>query len=481
MLKERAEFVRTVLYFVDLLIITVAFFFSHYFFFHFRSLYKLDLMPSIDLIKTPADLNLYLRVYLLSLVIWAVLLRARGQYHLRVQTYPKMVAVQLLNGFIFFGIFSSAAFIFRFEFVSRLLIIFYICLCILLILSNRFLTMYTAYRVRSQGHNYRNVLLVGTGNRARDFMNLIVRHKEWGYRIVGVLDQEARKVGQSVYGHPIVGTLENLPQLLEKSVVDEVVFVVPRSWLKEIEKSILYCEAVGVPATLSTDFFDLEIARGVPMEMEGKTFLSFQTRRLRDPELLVKRTMDIVFSLTVLIVTSPLLLLLIFVVKLTSKGPVFFKQIRSGRSGRKFVLYKFRSMVEGAEQKLEELRRHNEMSGPVFKMENDPRLTRIGKFLRKTSLDEFPQFWNVLKGDMSLVGPRPPLPSEVLQYEPWQRRRLSMKPGITCLWQVSGRNEINFENWMKLDLRYIDNWSVWLDLKILVQTVQVVLTGRGAK
>jgi exopolysaccharide biosynthesis polyprenyl glycosylphosphotransferase len=195
----------------------------------------------------------------------------------------------------------------------------------------------------------------------------------------------------------------------------------------------------------------------------------------------VKRAMDVVFSILLLMASLPLMILVGLLVKLTSKGPIIYSQVRCGLYGRKFVLYKFRSMQEGAQDVLWEIKHLNEMDGPVFKMRLDPRVTVLGRFLRKYSIDEWPQFWNVLKGDMSLVGPRAPLPEEVLEYTRWQRRRLSVKPGITCLWQVSGRNEIDFHEWMKLDLHYIDNWSLLLDLKILLRTFPVVLFGKGAR
>jgi exopolysaccharide biosynthesis polyprenyl glycosylphosphotransferase len=190
---------------------------------------------------------------------------------------------------------------------------------------------------------------------------------------------------------------------------------------------------------------------------------------------------DIAGSAIALVVSSPVMLIIAVLVKLTSRGPAIYRQVRCGLYGRRFVLYKFRSMCEGAEDVLWEIKHLNEMDGPVFKMRNDPRVTPFGRILRKSSLDEWPQFWNVLKGDMSLVGPRAPLPEEVKEYSRWQRRRLSVKPGITCLWQVSGRNEIDFQEWMKLDLFYIDNWSLLLDLKILLRTLPVVLMGKGSR
>jgi lipopolysaccharide/colanic/teichoic acid biosynthesis glycosyltransferase len=190
--------------------------------------------------------------------------------------------------------------------------------------------------------------------------------------------------------------------------------------------------------------------------------------------------MDVALSAVMLLIALPVLVTVAIAIRLGEGGAVLFRQRRCGLNGRVFTLYKFRTMIEGAEERLEEVAHLNEMNGPVFKSSRDPRITWLGRWLRRFSLDELPQLWNVLKGDMSLVGPRPPIPEEVARYERWQRRRLAMKPGLTCLWQIRGRNEIDFEEWMKLDLEYIDNWSPWLDLKILARTLPVVLTGRGA-
>jgi len=214
-------------------------------------------------------------------------------------------------------------------------------------------------------------------------------------------------------------------------------------------------------------------------DMDGVPMLAF-TRTPSDALALgVKRAFDVVISAAVLVVLSPLFAAIALAIRIDSPGPIFFKQRRIGQSGRVFEVLKFRSMFRDAEGRLEALRAHNEMSGPVFKMANDPRVTKVGRLLRRTSLDEFPQFWNVLKGEMSIVGPRPPIPSEVRQYKRWQRRRLSMKPGITCIWQISGRNDIDFERWMELDLQYIDEWSLWGDIEIFFKTIPAVLSSRG--
>jgi exopolysaccharide biosynthesis polyprenyl glycosylphosphotransferase len=231
---------------------------------------------------------------------------------------------------------------------------------------------------------------------------------------------------------------------------------------------------------VAMNFFQNRVARIEIEELEGIPFLTFTTTPSNESQLAFKRLLDIAVSLLILGLSLPVILVAALAIKLSSPGSVLFKQERIGLNGRIFTLYKFRTMIENADQRRSEVSHLNEMSGPVFKVKSDPRVTTVGRILRKFSLDELPQLWNVLKGDMSLVGPRPPVPEEVRSYHRWHRRRLSMKPGLTCLWQISGRNNIDFDRWMKLDLQYIDNWSPSLDLKILLRTIPAVLSGRGA-
>jgi exopolysaccharide biosynthesis polyprenyl glycosylphosphotransferase len=240
---------------------------------------------------------------------------------------------------------------------------------------------------------------------------------------------------------------------------------------------------MGVRTRLSLNFFEPTIAKPVLDFFEGFPVVTYTPTREMNAALLFKYTFDRIAAAILLILFSPIFIITAILIKITSeswKDPIFYGQTRCGLNGKPFTCWKFRSMKVGAEKELDRLRDKNVMGGPVFKMRDDPRVTKIGKFIRKTSIDELPQLWNVLRGDMSLVGPRPPIPSEVEKYDRWQRRRLSMKPGITCLWQVSGRNQLPFDVWMKLDLEYIDNWSLWLDFKILLKTVYVVATGYGA-
>ena len=480
MLRERADFIRNVLYIVDLVVLSANFFLIYAFVLHYTAIVPVDIVPGTAIMNTPAEPIQYLQAYWLALVLWAIVLKKQGEYHhLRIQTYARAIGSLFVSGVLFFIPFTSFAFLLDFDFLSRIYMVLYTVSSVVLLIISRLIVLFLAHAMRSRGYNTYNILIVGTGRRAQEYLSLALRHKEWGYRIAGFIDKDPKMVGKKISEYPVLGSLDELPKILEGTVIDEVVFVVPRGWLPTIEKCILYCEAVGVPATLATDFFDLEIASGVPKELDGFTYLTFETSRMKNTELVLKRAMDLVLSGAVLVFLSPLFLILAILIKTDSPGPVFFKQVRCGKNGRRFHVYKFRSMVVDAEAKLEELRDKNEMTGPVFKMTKDPRLTRVGSILRRTSLDEFPQFWNVFRGDMSLVGPRPPIPKEVEQYEPWQRRRLSMKPGITCIWQVSGRNEIAFEDWMKLDLQYIDRWSLWLDIKILLQTVSAVLKQTG--
>jgi len=244
---------------------------------------------------------------------------------------------------------------------------------------------------------------------------------------------------------------------------------------------VVLCQEMGTRAVVLADLYPSLYAQVRAEEFFELPALLFDSVRPRQGELVVKELFDRMVAALALALALPVLAASAVAIKIFSRGPILFKQKRLGLNGRKFTMYKFRTMVPQAEKLKEGLARYNEMDGPVFKIGDDPRITRIGRFLRRTSLDELPQIINVLKGDMSLVGPRPPLANEVEQYDPWQRRRLAFKPGITCLWQISGRNNVNFEKWMKLDLEYIDNWSLWLDAKILAKTIPAVLTGRGAK
>ena len=340
--------------------------------------------------------------------------------------------------------------------------------------------------IRKKGRNSRNMLIIGTNRRAVEFAKTVQSQPELGYRIIGFSDEDwAGSRELSAHGLSLLCGLATLPTFLRHNVVDEVVLALPiRSFHSHASRIAVLCEQQGIILRMLSDVFNLKNTRASAEELDGAGFITHSTIVMEGWPLLAKRIFDFAVALSLLILLSPFLLVIAVLIKLTSSGPVIFVQKRVGLNKRTFNIYKFRTMVANAEHGLQAIEHLNEVSGPVFKIKNDPRLTPIGKFLRKSSVDELPQLFVVLKGDMSLVGPRP---LQLRDYElftegceDWQRCRFSVRPGITCLWQVNGRNSIPFEKWMELDLQYIQKWSLWLDLKILVKTIPVVLRGSGA-
>jgi exopolysaccharide biosynthesis polyprenyl glycosylphosphotransferase len=324
------------------------------------------------------------------------------------------------------------------------------------------------------------VMVVGTGDRAVRMARDLEHSASHGIRLRGFLsekpDAPAEIVLRAAYR---VLPVADLPAILREHVVDEVIFAVGSESLAELEEVFLLCDEEGVRTRVAVDFFP-HVNSTVSLERFGATpLLTFSAAPYDEIRLLVKRVTDILIAAAGLVVLAPLMVAVAVLIRLTSPGRAIFKQIRCGLNGRLFVFYKFRSMCENAE-KLRDQYEHLNVRGTAFKIPADPRLTRVGRWLRKFSVDEWPQLWNVLRGDMSLVGPRPAVPVEVDQYARWQRRRLRMRPGLTCLWAISGRDSVDFETWMKLDMQYIDNWSLALDWKILLQTIPRVLTGHGA-
>ena len=346
----------------------------------------------------------------------------------------------------------------------------------------RFVLRKTLKYFRRRGYNFRQIIIVGRNERAAKIVKQIKENPEFGLYILGYIDApgNGNNVG-SQHDLKLMGSLKDLEKILTEKVIDEVIVTLPfKSFYSEIEKIVHLCEQVGVEVKISTDLFSLTLAKESISRLGDIQVIDLFTSPKMSCQLMVKRLIDIITSAILLVLFSPLFAIVSILIKTTSKGPIFFKQQRVSYNGRQFSFLKFRTMIENAEELKKGLMALNEMDGPVFKIKNDPRATKIGQFLRKTSIDELPQLINVLKGDMSLVGPRPPLPSEVLEYGLADRRRLSMRPGITCIWQVNGRNDISFEKWMELDREYIDNWSLGLDLKILAKTIPSVIRGSGA-
>ena len=337
--------------------------------------------------------------------------------------------------------------------------------------------------VRRRGRNIRHVLVVGTNSRALDFARKLESKPESGYRIIGFADEDWDGLPKFQTGtYRLVCGLNQLAHYLRKTVVDDVVIGLPiRSYYEQTSAIAALCEVHGITVQFLPGLFNLKLARVKAEDFEGDPLITLSTGQMDGWPVVLKRVLDIVLSLVVLICLAPLLFVVAALIKLTSSGPVFFMQERLGLNKHRFRICKFRTMVADAEIQQGALERLNEQNGPVFKIRADPRITPFGRILRKTSIDELPQLFNVLRGEMSLVGPRP-LP--VRDYEgfdqDWHRRRFSVRPGITCLWQISGRNSIGFEKWMELDMQYIDEWSLWLDFRILAWTIPAVLRGTGA-
>ncbi len=365
---------------------------------------------------------------------------------------------------------------------ARFLGIFWL-ICSIAVVASRLLLRYWLAKARRRGHNLHHVLILGTNSRAVDFARMLESSPERGCRLLGFVDDEWDGLSEfRATGYKIACNYDGLAEFLRRNVVDEVAIYLPlRSFYEHAAQMANLCEQHGILLRFDSDIFNLKIARPRAEVVDGTPHLTLHGSGLEGWAFLFKRTIDLIVSTTVLILLAPLFLCVAVLIKLTSPGPVFFGQKRVGLNKRHFIMYKFRTMVPDAERIQEELLHLNEMTGPVFKIKNDPRITPIGRFLRKTSIDELPQLFNVLLGNMSLVGPRAiPLRDYDLFNEDWQRRRFSVPPGITCLWQIHGRNAIPFEQWMEMDMQYIDKWSLWLDLKILARTIPAVLRGSGA-
>ena len=365
-------------------------------------------------------------------------------------------------------IIGFAVFVFKEkEFARRVIGAFLVLNCGLILIERRLI----ASAIRRMGPR-RHLLIVGSPQGIARFASAVADFGP-GMQIVGVVGPD------SFEQLPMLGKIADLPRILEEQVVDDVVITDAVGGIEQIRDAVRACEIVGVDVHIEAGFFDATLARPYLQSVRSAQLLTFSRVPFNPLMLAVKRALDIIISIVALLGFSPGLLFILATVKLTSPGPAFFRQERVGLNGRRFTLYKFRSMRAGAEAMRDEVAPLNVMDGPVFKAKHDPRVTPFGSRLRRRGFDELPQLWNVLKGDMSLVGPRPPLPSEVPAYERWQRRRLSMRPGITGLWQVSGGHSLSFAEWMACDLRYIDAWSLRLDLSILLRTIPLIVMGKG--
>ena len=364
----------------------------------------------------------------------------------------------------------------------RFLVLFWI-ISSMSVLASRFLLQYWLGQVRRHGRNLRYLLVLGTNSRAIKFVRKIESVPERGYELLGFVDESwAGLEDFKATNYKLACDFAGLSEFLRRNVVDEVAIYLPlRSFYEHAAQVAALCEQHGIVMRFASDIFGLKTARSRTEEFEGDHHIAAYTAVRDGWPMLIKRVLDVAISSILIVLLAPLFAVVALLIKFSSDGPIFFNQERLGLNKRRFLIHKFRTMVPNAEEMMAALEDQNEVSGPVFKIKNDPRVTPIGKFVRRTSIDELPQLFNILKGDMSLVGPRPLPARDYAGFnEDWQRRRFSVRPGITCLWQVNGRSAIPFEQWMRLDLQYMDEWSLWLDLKILARTIPAVLKGSGA-
>jgi exopolysaccharide biosynthesis polyprenyl glycosylphosphotransferase len=413
-------------------------------------------------------------------VLWPVIgysLRTYQQINLRSRfQLARDAATLVLVGSIFA---FAALYLMRAEYVSRSFVLVFAAVDAIALILGRWLFFSAGAWFRDRLERYRFFLIVGTGPAARELAGFIQQGSAHGHRLVGFVHTDDEPVPPDLAAYRVF-PVASVPEIIENEPVDEIIFAVNRTELGALEPLMLRCQEEGIHTRVHLDFLPLTVSRVYLENLRDVPLLTFASTPDNELLLFLKRAADVVLAVAGLVILAPLMLVISLLVRFTSPGRIFYTQIRSGLGGRRFTLYKFRSMVADADKMRLELEHRNEVEGPVFKMTKDPRCTPVGRWLRRFSLDELPQLWNIVRGDMSFVGPRPPLPEEVAQYATWQRRRLRMRPGLTCLWAVEGRSQIRFERWMQLDLAYIDNWSLWLDLKIFLKTIPHVLRGRGA-
>jgi len=365
-------------------------------------------------------------------------------------------------------------------FYSRLIFFYAGALIVVLLSLSRLAKSLTLRRLRLRGIGVVRALIVGAGEVGRAIMRTIVAHPELGYEILGFVDDDPVKGSTNIGRFKALGGIDKLSTLVKDHAVDEVIIALPWQYHRKIMSIMMQCQRESIQARIVPDLFQMTVGQMSVTTLAGIPLIGVKSTHAFSFQRVMKRVIDVVFSLVALILCAPLMALIALLIKLDSPGPALFGQRRVGKGGRIFTLYKFRSMHPDAEAQQELLANLNEADGPLFKIRCDPRCTRVGRWLRRFSLDELPQFYNVLRGDMSLIGPRPALPSEVEKYQPWHRRRLDVAPGMTGLWQVSGRSDLPFDEMALLDIYYIEQWSPGLDFKILLRTIPTVIFGDGA-
>jgi exopolysaccharide biosynthesis polyprenyl glycosylphosphotransferase len=425
--------------------------------------------------------------FVVLVYLWRAVFAVMGLYGSKRHTSRKAEAFDVFKATSICSIILiSFSLVLRFQMVDAQFVGVFWAASTILIAGTRLSVRTVLRHFRAKGQNYRNMLIVGSNPRAIQFAKNVPNHPEWGCTVTGFADDNwAGADDLQAQGFSVVCDFAGLPAFLRHNIIDEVMIALPvRSFHEDASRIAKLCQEQGIIVRMLSDLFDLRPQPVSAADYDTRLMTPYAGPTPHGWPVLIKRALDVALSSIALLVLSPAMILTAILIKLTSPGPVFFVQKRIGLNKRNFSIYKFRTMVVDAEAKMKEIEHLNEASGPVFKIKRDPRITAIGAFLRKTSIDELPQLFNVLTGDMSLVGPRP---LSLRDYDllthsgpDWQRCRFSVRPGITCLWQVNGRSSIPFEQWMELDQQYVQKWSIWLDMQILAKTIPAVLRGSGA-
>ena len=436
-----------------------------------------------SLFPPEAEIRLsYILIILILSVVYEILFDQHKAYsYQRFTSLLKEYSIVIKVCFIGALISITVLFLFGLKNFPRTIFIVFFFVSLVLFITEKSLLFYAASLIRQKGQNRKRVILIGTGTRASNFINVVKNNFHWGIDIVGLLTGDYENIGKEVLGVKVLDHYSNIQYILKTVNPEEIIITISTKRFDQIIDVLEICEREGVAVRLNSDFFG-HITKNVTVDnVFGLSIISFNMLKQSELDLFIKRIIDITGSLVALIFFSPFMVIAAIGIWISDGKPILYDWNVIGMNKKQFKSWKFRTMVKDADKYKKDLMDKNEMEGPVFKIKDDPRILKFGKWLRKWSIDETPQLLSVLKGDMSLVGPRPAGPHELERYESWHRRKLSIKPGITCLWQINGRNLIsNFDDWVKLDLEYIDNWSILLDIKILLKTIPSLILRRGA-
>ena len=462
--------------FADILTIFLSIISSYYIWFYIKHSYP-HLRVGLDFKIEREDAFLII----LIILVWLFFLHKQGAYsYQRFTSFNTELKIIFNTSFYGFLIILGVILIFRWHYIPRSLMALFLIVSTISLVCQKYLLFHVAKMIRAKGLNRKRVLIVGAGRNSKKVIGVIKERFNWGLDIVGYIREDG---GENIINEEIecLGTFTNFKRILHSIQIDEVIVAISTRKMNTLADILEICETEGVQVRIISDFLG-KFSKNIRADVVyGLSIITIYTVT-NDWRLMVKSVLDFIVATTLLIILSPLFLVIAILIKKSSPGPVFYEWKVIGLNKKAFTSYKFRSMIEEADSLKSTLLQENEMAGPAFKMTHDPRITKIGRILRKYSLDELPQLWSVVKGDMSLVGPRPPLESEFNEFDSWHRRKLSVRPGLTCLWQINGRSDITeFNTWANLDLEYIDNWSLFLDFKILLKTIPVVLFGKGAK